>query len=998
MLTYLDDDRAIAIRGSISLTDGTTFAITAANVIDYSISERCASGQELTVGDTRAATYRLTVADEAHQLAAGLLLGAEVTVELQLEGSEAWDPFGVWSIDDCDISRQSAAVRFSGSDALARDFDTPWTDPTYPATLGDLFARVCALTGATAAQATFRNSTVSVASAPAFADGTTCREVLGWIAQCAGGVARIDRAGALEILEYTPDREALAIGPGDFFRLRMGAGAAFAFNAVLVMEMSATEYTRYAIDSTLEDNAANSIRIARNPLLTPAIAQSLVTALEGLAATAARVEWVGDPAVSCGSVLAVTDTDGSTYNVLVTEQDLALSGGLSATAACELPSLLERSYSSGAVFTPDGKLSMGAVADGSIGLVKIAAGAQQALVLSAGSYYEVGRPNMLRSTRQGVQGWRKIYAASGDVTTYDFTNGTTQEPVRRLTASGAVTNLIVQNYRTYTKLVAGQTYTLSARIATYSKAGYFRFYTSTDGETWSDDGAVRGSIPAAEGVQNLSYTFTPSASVYIRVGVLFPSMASGAYIDLYDVWKLELGDTATPWMPAPGDTASGIVDGSVIIMDRDQMTFRGPVINLDVSGDAGDTRWDESGMTIPSINSPSTARRYDGPALLTVNPSADPDGVSIFRTLTDALAVLSHKSIDRAIQITIAANTTENNATLEGVTGSTPGTNPEIRIYGGDSAAAAKTLNGRLTVTDCVPKVRFWGLNVASASGDAVTVTRAFLQIGSYDSVTAPNGCALRAAEGGKIRAVGTALNGKTCARAEFGGWVLVSSAKGAGTTYAVDATDGGIVCLAGTIPTGSKHRANGGILQDDSTGTSGGGGTTPTSTTTVSASLTSARTYQSGGSGWLNTTETIQQGLNAGYQHFAVIQFDTTGWSGKTIASGELTLHRLSGGKGGPITVKLMTTASAAGSGTPTGTYTNHGTIGTIDRGETATFSIPAAALQEIASGTRTSLMLYDNGSAWGGRTFSENYAMFSGSSDSTAANRPKLSVTYNN
>lgn len=610
---------------------------------------------------------------------------------------------------------------------------------------------------------------------------------------------------------------------------------------------------------------------------------------------------------------------------------------------------------------------------------------------------EVGRPNLLRSTHQGITGWSAAYVGSGAVTTYDFTNSNTQEPVRRFTASGAVTNLILQNYRTYAKLVSGQTYTLSARIATYGRAGYFRFFTSTDGVTWTDDASLRGEIKAVQGVQNLTYTFTPSDSVYIRVGVLFTSMANGSYIDMYDLWKLELGDSASPWMPAPGDTASGIIDGTTIIMDRDQMTFRGPTINLDVSGEAGDTRWDESGMTIPSVNSPSVPRRYSGPATLTVNPSADPDGVSTFRSLTDAFAVLSHHSIDRAIQITLAANTTENNAVLEGVSGATPGTNPEIRIYGGDSASAAKTLNGHLTVTDCVPKLRFWGLNVACASGNAVTVTRAYVQIGSYDSVTATNGYALYATEGGKIRAVGTTLNGKTCGRADYGGWLYMGNTKGAGNTYAVDSTDGGIICLFGTIPTGTKHRANGGILQDDSTGTSGGGGTTPTSTTTVSAPLTSARTYQSGGSGWLSTTDTVQQGLNAGYQHFAVIQFSTSGWSGKTIASGELTIHRLSGGKGGPITVKLMTTTSAAGSGTPTGTYTNYGVIGTIDRGETATFSIPAAALQEIANGTRTSLMLYDNGSVWGGRTFSENYAMFSGSSDSTAANRPKLSVTYN-
>lgn len=609
---------------------------------------------------------------------------------------------------------------------------------------------------------------------------------------------------------------------------------------------------------------------------------------------------------------------------------------------------------------------------------------------------EIGGTNLLRGTGRGVSGFTVKNAVGGTVTTYDF-NNPSAGPTRRYTASGAVTNLIVAAFPTYVRLESGREYTLSTKIASYSKAGRFRFFYSDDGETFTDDGQVRGEIKAAEGLQKLSYTFTADRSAFFLVGALFPSMASSSYVDLCDAWKLEEGGKATSWSACPADPALELVDGSAISMTRSGMRFSGPVIDLNVNGADGDTHWDESGMTIPVVNSPSVPRRYSGPATLTVNPSATPDGVSTFRTLTDALAALSHRVLDRAIQITLAANTTENNAVLEGVSGSTPGTNPEIRIYGGDSAAAAKTLYGRLTVTDCVPKLRFWGLNVACASGDAVTVTRAYVQIGSYDSVTATGGCALRAGEGGKIRAVGTALNGKTCGLAEYGGWLLLGNTKGAGTTYSADANNGGIITLYGTCPTGSKHRATGGILQDDSSGTSGGGGATPTSTATVSPALTTTRTYQSGGSGWLTNTDTIQQGLNAGYQHFAVIQFATTGWAGKTIASGALTIHRLSGGKGGPITVKLMTTSSAPGSGTPTGTYTNHGVIGAIDRGETATFSIPAAALQEIASGTRTSLMLYDNGSAWGGRTFSENYAMFSGSGDATSAYRPKLSVTYN-
>ena len=186
---------------------------------------------------------------------------------------------------------------------------------------------------------------------------------------------------------------------------------------------------------------------------------------------------------------------------------------------------------------------------------------------------------------------------------------------------------------------------------------------------------------------------------------------------------------------------------------------------------------------------------------------------------------------------------------------------------------------------------------------------------------------------------------------------------------------------ITGTIPGGS------------------GGGTAPAapvSTTTVTASSVSTRTYQAGGSGWLTGDTSIQQGRNSGYNHFGILWFGTSGWSGNTIAAATLTLRRLSGGAGSSITVRLKTVTVSSASGNPATGATDYGAIGTIEQGQTAAFSLPVAAVQAIASGNAKGFMLYsDDSSNWGDRSFSRNYAMFAGSGNSSY--KPSLSVTYN-
>lgn len=74
---------------------------------------------------------------------------------------------------------------------------------TYPITLSNLFKALCNKVGVTYKSDTFLNSTMSVPSEPEDFKDATMREVLGWIAEAAGSIARFDRDGKLEMAWFT---------------------------------------------------------------------------------------------------------------------------------------------------------------------------------------------------------------------------------------------------------------------------------------------------------------------------------------------------------------------------------------------------------------------------------------------------------------------------------------------------------------------------------------------------------------------------------------------------------------------------------------------------------------------------------------------------------------------------------------------------------------------------------------------------------------------------
>ena len=193
-LTYNIAERDIDIRGTLHLKTGADVMLSAANIVSYTIDERSASSG-FSLGEAQSAGFDLVIDDTAHAITPVNVNGASVQIEIGIKSgaSYVYSPFGFWYVESSVLSKQSAIATLKGSDALASKFDAVWSDAkgNYPRTLGALATAVCSGTGVTLKSATFLNSAVSISSLPKWPSGTTRRGVIGYIAACAGGFARI---------------------------------------------------------------------------------------------------------------------------------------------------------------------------------------------------------------------------------------------------------------------------------------------------------------------------------------------------------------------------------------------------------------------------------------------------------------------------------------------------------------------------------------------------------------------------------------------------------------------------------------------------------------------------------------------------------------------------------------------------------------------------------------------------------------------------------------
>ena len=403
------------------------------------------------------------------------------------------------------------------------------------------------------------------------------------------------------------------------------------------------------------------------------------------------------------------------------------------------------------------------------------------------------------------------------------------------------------------------------------------------------------------------------------------------------------------------------------------------------------------------VVSNSVASAYGGPIALHVNTSYSGASDTYFRSLGDAVKAVNNRFLRSDVYIYLPNGTGEiyepAGTQIQGVSG--PG---KLIIYG----YANSRLNSFISVKGCSAHICFQNVSlreIRTLNGSNRNPYLIDLQMNHHVEM---DSCTLDAnnVTYDSVYCRTTHVNLYNCGLYNalqglevYMGWAYMQNCKGS-CSWSMVSYAGYIIC-SGSVPSGSRNRGNNGQIYD--TGVTIDYGTAIPVVTPDNTALLYATTTKSYRGGWRSDTLDVIQGVysDSGYKsslnwNYGCMWFGNlrSMLSGTTIKSATLTLNRKTGsGSGSAKTLYLCAITNASPSGYPA-IAASYGAIGTIGRGETATFSVPVSAIQNLASGAYGALCLYESPYNFGSSTYSGGYMRMSGTDTN---NPPYLRVVYN-
>lgn len=183
------------------------------------LDEEFNSDEELTIGSCPSSMLRFTLLNDVGQLSEfefgwfTAYIGAridsgyptEITrtyTENGVELTYAFAPLGTFYAEKPTVIAKKTINVVAYDQMILAEKTLPSSTAlgiTYPTTLGTIYECVCDCIGVTPVSLEFLNSDLEVAAEPEEFAKAKVRDVLGWIAECACSIARINRDGQIEL-------------------------------------------------------------------------------------------------------------------------------------------------------------------------------------------------------------------------------------------------------------------------------------------------------------------------------------------------------------------------------------------------------------------------------------------------------------------------------------------------------------------------------------------------------------------------------------------------------------------------------------------------------------------------------------------------------------------------------------------------------------------------------------------------------------------------------
>lgn len=322
------------------------------DVINIQLDEELFLSDSFTIGTASMSSVEIMVKYSQRALES-FFESEEMKIEVGVEVSDDIFEFislGYFIIED--VEKNDFDITIYANDRMIKTEKDYYSHLTYPTTLGSVADEICKNTGLTLSTPSFLNSDYTLTEKPDLSNHTM-RTVLSYVVELAGGYARINRNGELEIFNLvisaqnthnyaSKDRFANESKLDD----ELVGHVEGALNHNLSRTISTNRFisltnkvfTISKIDELVVDcNGIQSSRgsgenvyyISDNPLcFNPEnVIDNIYNAIKDISYIPFEMKWQGDASIQCGDSITIRNK-GAIINTLLTARTLTYAGGL----------------------------------------------------------------------------------------------------------------------------------------------------------------------------------------------------------------------------------------------------------------------------------------------------------------------------------------------------------------------------------------------------------------------------------------------------------------------------------------------------------------------------------------------------------------------------------------------------------------------------------------------------------------------------------------------